>query len=401
MSVATGRARTIRVSERGWTEVELTGAQAAAIQRLRFCSVTPGVSPGVWRIGDVTHIGVASLPGLRIHIQPKTPLENILFLASYAEEQVPLGHAVQYQAQEGLPSALAEAFVRAVESCTRGGQLSGYRTMEETGHVVRGRWDIPRQIRTRPGIPLPLELTVSRFTPDIVENQVLLAAVRLLMRAPGVTDDLRRRLRGQLTAFEEVTPWQGREAPEVPLTRLNRHYGFALMLARLVIEATSWAHREGSTEGASFLISMPGLFERFVHRVLSRELEPRGLTVSTQDRAFALDEAKNVRLRPDLVIRRGDQALGIADLKYKVWNAEAGSPPNADVYQALAYALSAGLEAAHLIYVSGEVAPAEYRIASAGKCILAHTVDLSGAPDDILASVRRLATEIPPHVVAA
>lgn len=386
--------RTETVTERGWTDLELTDKQAATLQQLRFCSVTPTGTTGIWRIADVSHIGVASLPDLRIRVQPKTPLENILFLASYAGQQVHLQRSVSYAEEDGLPTALAGAFIAAVEACTIGGPLKGYSRVEETGNVVRGRWDIPRQLRRRPGIPLPLELTVDRFTPDIPENQVLLAALRRLTKTPVLTIPMRRRLNGTMAGFDEVTEWRGRGVPDIPNTRLNRHYAFALTLARLILEATSWTHRAGRSEGASFLISMPALFEQFVHRALSEQFRPLGITIAEQDTSFVLDTGGQVKLRPDLVFRQHDHVLGIADLKYKTWNADAGSPPNADVYQAVAYALAAGIGSAHLLYVSGDVRPAQYTIESAGKTVIAHTIDLSGSPGEMLDSIRRAGREL-------
>ncbi|WP_158644348.1 hypothetical protein [Nesterenkonia massiliensis] len=38
--------------------------------------------------------------------------------------------------------------------------------------------------------------------------------------------------------------------------------------------------------------------------------------------------------------------------------------------------------------------PAEFVIASAGKTFIAHTIDLSGSPTDILNSVRRVGDEM-------
>ncbi len=386
--------RTVTVYERGTTDIELSDQQAAALQALRFCSVTPSGQPGIWRIGDVNQIGVAALPGLRVHIKPKTSLENILFLASYAQDQVDLGLSYSYDSGAGLPTAVAAAFIEAVEQCTLGGLIKGYRTVHQTGNVVRGRWDIPRQMKRRPGVPLPLELTVDEFTPDVPENQVLITAVERLVRTPELSDALRRRMHRLRVSFDEVLPLRNGPVPEIPQTRLNQHYSYALMLARLIIDSTTWSHRPGQQAGRSFLIRMPALFERFVHRVFSRLMSPEGLTVGEQDRSYVLDRGGRVPLRPDLVIRSGTEVVGIADLKYKVWDAQGGSPPNADVYQALAYALAAGLDRAHLLYVSGDVTPAEFEIASAQKTVVAHTVDLSGTPQAIIDSVHRVGREI-------
>jgi len=86
--------------------------------------------------------------------------------------------------------------------------------------------------------------------------------------------------------------------------------------------------------------------------------------------------------------------VAVADSKYKVWGATQGSPPNADIYQAVAYALATGLSRSHLVYASGEVEPREYHIETAGIRVVAHAVSLDGTPADLRASLRGLAARL-------
>lgn len=65
--------------------------------------------------------------------------------------------------------------------------------------------------------------------------------------------------------------------------------------------------------------------------------------------------------------------------------------PNADVYQALAYATSMGLEEAHLVYAKGNEPVQSYRARGTGVAIHAHVLDLSQSPEALLEQVTMLA----------
>jgi 5-methylcytosine-specific restriction enzyme subunit McrC len=68
--------------------------------------------------------------------------------------------------------------------------------------------------------------------------------------------------------------------------------------------------------------------------------------------------------------------------------------PNADIYQATAYAIAAGLDGALLIYASGSGQPGSATVVNVGKRIETVTVDLAGSPEEILASIGSLARRI-------
>lgn len=386
----------VRISERGTSFVELTAAQASALQRLRFCHVTPTDDSNRWGIADVNRVGVAAVLGVRVQIVPKAPLRSIVFMASNGGAQLTLDDGqFDYDADASMPLALAAALHRSVESASRRGLLKGYRSTEDTSYVVRGRWDVARQLQRRPGSPLPLEIRYDDFTEDILENQILRTALRSVLRFEAISGALRQRLLAQLETFSEVglLP-SGAKVPHVLMTSRNAHYAPALAVSRWILEATSWAHEAGAERGSTFLVNMAEVYERFVGEALRSALQPMNIDVRLQDPGWSLDVGGAVRMRPDLVLKKGGQTLTVADTKYKVWGAASGSPPNADIYQALAYAIGAGVDEAHLIYVSGDVAPRTYDILDAGKRVVAHAIDIGGSPDELMARTSELAHQI-------
>lgn len=384
--------------------------QAVAMQALNFCRLTPVGSDDEWRLSHFTRVGVASVPGLTVLIRPKTPLRSLVFMVSYAGEQIELADgSFAFEDQHSLPVALAAALKEAVERLTVHGLLKGYREVEESANLVRGRWNVARQLRTRAGIPLPVETDHDDFTADIAENRVLRSALSAAVRFPSISPTLRSALSALLQAFDGVAGWRG-PVQLPPETRLNRHYRPALRIAEWILEAVSWTHEHGARDGRSFLVRTDLVFERFVGECLKRWAVSRGLSVQLQDTRWRFDTAEEVSMRPDIVVRRREQVVTVADTKYRVWGEQAregrgetpqkrrvGAPPNSDLYQALAYGTVAGVKDVHLVYVSGEVEPRRYEVHNAEITVTAHALDLGGEPSELVSSVDRLAVALMGH----
>lgn len=380
------------IREKGETVIDLTLEQAVELQSLRFCRVTPTATEGRWRVTDVNKVGVAAISDVVLHVEPKTPLENIVYMASLGGHQLGLDNEIAQGASRALPTAIASAFLFEVQRATRRGLVKGYRTVEESATVVRGRWDIARQLAARPGIPLPVEIEFDDFTEDIVENQILASALRVVRGIDFSTQSIAAVLNRLQVIFADVTSLpRGVQLAERPLTRLTEHYAVALRLARVILESVSWTHRAGARVGGTFLVDMAAIFESYVAHRLRTELAAGNLHLTVQDRRWWLDADHAVALRPDLVISSATDVVTVADTKYKVLGGGAGAAPNPDVYQAVAYALALGVPEAHLIYVSGDVVARELKIPSVGVRILLHAVSLAGTPEEVDASVATLA----------
>lgn len=384
------------VTEKGESLVPLTASQAARLQELRFCRVSPTTTENVWRIADVTRIGVVAVDDVRLFIRPKTDLQSLMFMASYAGRQAAIGDdSFSFDAETDLPAALAAVLVREVGAATRRGLLKGYVSVAESGTVIRGRWDIARHLKVRPGIPSPVELTYDDFTEDVLENRLLKAALRCLMRLEQLSPTVRGHVSAALGLFADVSDLTYQSGSQFPAdTRLNAHYRSALRLARWILDATSWAHSRGTSAGSTFLLNAAKVYEDFIGRALQEILDPLGFDVDLQVSDWRLDIKGKVQLRPDIVISREGVVVAVADSKYKVWGQSDASPPNADVYQALAYAIAAGVPEVHLLYVSGDVVPQRYEIAQTGATVVAHAMDLGGQPEDLVERVRGLAKTI-------
>src|SRR4029077_13121870 len=148
--------------------------------------------------------------------------------------------------------------------------------------------------------------------------------------------------------------------PTVTYTRLNDHYRPATELARLILASIAFEVYRGGVQASAFIVDMNQVFERFVVTAVrdALKLSPRAFRRGVSSRLF-LAEGSRIELKPDLSWWQGDSCVFVGDAKYKI---PASDIPNADVYQALAYAVGADLPGAILVYPVGERDPGTYRI---------------------------------------
>jgi 5-methylcytosine-specific restriction enzyme subunit McrC len=380
-------------------EVRLGLEQARALGGAGLVDVVATGEPGSWLLVPSGRVGAVACGDVNVRVDPKVTIDRIVFMLGYTLRGISWRDAtVDVEEHAEIVHVLAEVFARAVASALKPGMLQGYQTVEEALPVVRGRIRIDEQMKRRPGMLLPIEVTYDDFTVDIAENQILGAAITALLRNPHVDPVVRRRLSALALQFADVSRLTARAAlPHWRRTRLNQRYEIPLRLAELILAGSSFEHRVGGLRVEGFVLDMPRIFEDFVTCALRDALQPLhpGSAVIGQFATW-LDEDELIALRPDVVwLDEQERPLAVLDAKYKA-EKPAGFP-NADIYQALAYAMTLGLEEAHLIYAKGNEMVQTYTARSTGVRINAHALDLARSPDDLLDQIADLALTVSPH----
>lgn len=373
--------------------VELPRPVAEALAAAGVVQVALTDRPGWWEVSPATQIGVVSVAGVQVVVEPKIGINRLVFLMGYARRPAFWrDDRVLLDADADLPEALADAFVRLATRALDQGLLKGYVTVDETLAVLRGRVREADQLRRRWGRSIPLEVRYDEFTVDIAENQVLLAATEQLLRTPRVGVRHRaglQRLRMQLA--DVSSPARGGVRPVWRPSRLNAKYVPALELAELILAGRSFEQRVGDLVVSGYLFNMATIFEDFVTVALQEAFRPFGGRSQLQYRTH-LDEAQTVPVRPDFVWSDAGVPQVVVDAKYK---AEKPSGfPQADLYQLLAYCTVLGLPVGHLIYAKGFEDAREHVVRNAGVRIVAHTLDLEATPAALLGAVGALAAEM-------
>ncbi|MGW7524458.1 McrC family protein [Streptomyces sp. NPDC054783] len=361
---------------------------------------------GHWLLRAGSRVGAVRTPGGPVvRIMPKTPVSRLFFLLGFSLDPARAWRdsgegTVDTGAYDDVVPAIAHAVERQIDRALRQGILQGYREVEESALVVRGRLREAEQIRRHFGRTPPVEIVYDAYTADTAENRILRAVAERMLRLPDVPGPVRRRLAHQRVRLADVKPLiRGQELPRWQPSRLNSRYQPALRLAEAVLHGTSPEHRPAGADPLAvdgFLLDMNKLFEDFVTSALREALRERGLTARLQD-PHHLDLAGLVRIRPDLVVRTGDgrAPLAVVDAKYKVEKAD--GLLNADLYQALAYATVLGLPEAHLVYAAGRQPERFHEVRGTaagpdgrGMRLYQHSLDLSREPVQLLTAIREI-----------
>ena len=372
----------------------------------KFVDVTPAEgAPDRYTLRPGSTVGALEVGDLSVIIRPKLEVARVLYLASYAMGAFKLrDDPFAFEDADTLVAALAPAFVRAAQKAFGRGLLHGYQTREEALYTVRGRIAFAEQVRRRFDVPLPVEVRYDDFTDDIEANRLVKAAGARLGAMRIDDRESRDGLRWIDATLANVSPvrYRPNDVPPVEFDRLSEHYREVVELARLILRHASFESERGGVRATGFLIDMNTVFEEFITRALREELR-------LSEGAFrankglkglmpTLDEGGRIGLAPDLSWWEGGACVFVGDAKYK--RIVHASAPNADLYQALAYATALDLPGAMLIYAEGEAEAVTHRVLHADKWIDVVAVDLSGEIDELRATVRKLAERIRARRVA-
>lgn len=365
---------------------ELAGSKLVRVRR---------EADGRWRLLPNERVGVVRIGDIEVNVRPKVGIARLLFLLGYAIDPGFQPEDVSAEPAAGLWPALATSLARQVEFALTAGVLQGYRTIDASLPLVRGRIRVGDQLTRRPGTLLPLEVRYEDFTIDITENRLLKTALQRMLTVPGVTPALAARihhLAGRLNDVTLIRP--GAPLPSWRPTRMNTRYAGALRLSELVLQHLSVEPGRGDRIMAGFVVSMERVFERFVCTALTTALQPRPGRSKAHHRC-TLDVATTGGPPPliidvDLVHLVGDQPVIALDAKYKLATGRGGYP-NADHYQMLAYCTALGVPTGWLIYAHGTRPPTVRAIRNSAVRIVEFPLDLGADPRDLLKQIRRLA----------
>ena len=370
--------------------VRLSNAEAEALGAAELAVVTRAPGSDDWLVAAGTKVGVVRVGALQISIRPKISIDRLVFLMGYAKKpKFWRDHSVLLDVESDLPEALAHAFARLAGRAVEQGLLQGYRTVDDSLPVLRGRIRVRDQISRRYGVGLPLEVTYDDFTVDVAENQILLATTVRLLRLASLPATVRQRLHHLRIQLAGVTALRrGDPTPGWQASRLNARYQPALHVAELILGGDSFEQRIGNLEVSGFVVDMWKVYEDFVTVALREALSPFGGTASLQHRMH-LDESDQVDMRPDFLWTGLDGRRVVVDAKYK--SEKPAGFPQADLYQMLAYCMALGLPKGHLVYAAGNERAVEHIVRGAGVAITCHTLDLDQPPQRLLERVVQLA----------
>lgn len=299
------------------------------------------------------HVGVVQLGPLRVCIQPKLPHDALWAAVAFALglDDLLRRSRVRVDTPGDFVELLAQMVLAEADRLWRCGAHRGYRPTVAWLSQPRGRPDVLALARAGPLMQAALPCRYHAHTADVIENQVVLAGVVLaqrLTRHLPLRAALRRSQQQWSTACRAIALGASAlDAADRARNRLTARYAGVHALVRLLHDRAGLDAelQTGAATVRGFLWNMATVFERFVGRFLTRHFA--GHEVLTQHGLSDLyaivrpgPKLQRPRPRPDIVIRRREDAVttGVYDTKYRdLWETPL---PREILYQMSVYALA-------------------------------------------------------------
>lgn len=295
-----------------------------------------------------------------IHVKPKVPIGNLLWMVWRAGAQIPGLEGVirGYQDRPGeidSPEALySDAFITALATIARRGLLKRYRS-RETDSEWRGRLAVAASVRRfyAQGIRYRHVFNVTELASDNLENRILKhTAVRVLayldrdVSREGVERARRARVNLQLlTAIDDSAVYPELVARKVPgllrsLPAVHAHYESALWLSYLIATRSAVTMEQiGRARFESLIVETSDVFEEYVRAVcVEGRVNPlRCRVLDGNKRPLRLFiQGTPIPVKPDMYFLRDRRTLLVADAKYKSF------PSREDRFEVLAHCEASG-----------------------------------------------------------
>ncbi|MVN87613.1 hypothetical protein GO986_12635 [Deinococcus sp. HMF7620] len=245
-----------------------------------------------------------------------------------------------------------------LRAAIRRGVPHAYQKVREERAGLRGRLDMPRQLRQPPHRAHLLHVSYDEFLPDRPETRLVRLAIERIARMTARSDS--RRLASELLhALADVPASRDvrRDFTRWKLERGYIHFTPALDICRLILNELNPLTAGTASRVTAVLFDMNRVYETYVAHLLRRqnpdwqiETQVKGRHLGSFTSRLSNKRRPIFALRPDLTIYPPGQPVIIADTKWKQLRTDRSFPHginNADVYQMLSYSAAFQHEMGH------------------------------------------------------
>lgn len=314
---------------------------------------------------------------------------------------------------------LTRLFALNLHRIMKRGPERAYTRKEETLPVIKGRWQLERQLTRHPHVKHVFDVVYDEFSPNTPLNRVFRFVVEclLLQTQDRQSQRLLRDIHQWLSDVERIGHVSAADLDAIYFTRLNERFRPTFNLARLFIENRAFQLSAGLQRTFAFVFDMNRLFEEFVYRFVERHrrrILPDGwrdlrITAKSSGRTVYLAEKvpggeQVFRLVPDLLFtKRSDRPVLVLDTKYKQLDQtrRQWGVSREDVYQMLAYTTRLDCPDMVLLYPRSPRSPRgplTVRIVGQRSRLIVAIVSLRqplDEPADLIQDMRQIFKEIP------
>lgn len=302
------------------------------------------------------YVGIIQIGKLTIEILPKADKVNtpnpakwqkvLVEMLSYCQlikvETLGIGQ-VQLSSNRILDLYFSR-FLNKVNQLLIKGLPKDYLPKEENLRVLKGRLNLPKQLRKNQLNPERFFVQHTTFSHQHLFNQVLREALKVLYKV-HLNPVLKLQLQQVLAIFPKLPAYAVKSRDFDLLFQIKKYqpYRELIEISRLILFNFSPDIRSGRNHLFALLFDMNTLFEEYVYRRL-KVLENDKLKVQRQT---AKPFWQRRMIRPDLVLQIGDKKY-VLDTKWKVLNKV--SPSMEDLRQLYIYCQYFHAEQGVLIY---------------------------------------------------
>jgi 5-methylcytosine-specific restriction enzyme subunit McrC len=303
------------------------------------------------------YVGVIETPcGTRIEILPKTVADGDDRDSARTLLRKMLASCLNLRPRETSPTDIQtfrapltewvmRQFLHSLDAVVKRGLRFEYHTVREEQRFLRGKLDVPRQLRQPPGRGHLFQIEHDVFDADRPENRLLCSAldrVCRLTRDPG-----NWRLAHELATLLVEVPRCINVATDFLRwgeDRLLAHYRPARPWCALILGEQTPLSILGEWHGSSLLFPMEKVFERYVEACLRKTLPADAVLKSQASSQYLCGHQGQswFQLRPDFVIDQGSETW-VMDTKWKLLDQAMSGPKEkyrlsqSDFYQLFAY----------------------------------------------------------------
>ncbi|HAA85636.1 MAG TPA: hypothetical protein DCE14_04695 [Kosmotogaceae bacterium] len=351
---------------------ELLRAVSESLEK--YIRVTRDLFQDRYYLEASNYVGSFSAGGVQFQINPKIPVNNLFYIISKVYDLVevkPLDQLVHLSASYELIEYLLRLLLEETERLLRQGLFSRYLAFCDRLNVIRGKL-IMKTLAQRSWDISEIECAFHEYTPDVLENQLVLSALNNAAKIPTVRifSSSVSNVINKLWAVSD-RKLTGKDVDKVIFNRLNNRYKKVLTLARFFLDNIGLKDESGGQHVRGFFIDMNKLFEKYVERLL-KEKQWGNIQIKTQhSEQFA--RQPDITVKPDIIFFEDDLPRLIIDVKYKRSN----KPSSEDIYQMNAYADQFDTDVV-LVYPTDEVEEKEYYLPK-GRKLYVRYLNLGGA----------------------
>jgi len=313
----------------------------------------PAIKKGKQVLQILNYVGILSLPsGKIIEILPKIADDRQksrkqLLKMICKVNNLPFVHFNDANLKvfdQCLSEMLIGKFLEDVQHLLKRGIRSQYIPVKNCEHFLKGKLMVSEHLRQPPQKRCFFPVEYDDYILARPENMLLRWAVDQVYH--WSQNNLHRSHARKLITMLSDIPKSINPAEDFKKwkdDRLMQHYAQIKSWIELIIRKQSPITQAGDVKGISMLFPMEQLFEKYVYRVIKEHITS-GYFIHSQFYAGWLANHKGQKLfkmKPDLVIQRENDRVGIADTKWKALDQMSFDTKynisQADMYQLFAY----------------------------------------------------------------